>query len=109
MYILNSLLLPQVTPIMHEEEKNGHWTGSRELHGSGEILQKYDFPQDERTLGGAYTVEENAHLLLRYFLFERLLLRAEAGWLMGTPEFEVKVEYGRHIYYHSEAAMKFRA
>ena len=27
---------------------------------------------------------------------------------MGTPEFEVKIEYGRHIYYHSEAAINFR-
>ena len=93
---------------MTEEKTNGTWTGSRELHGTGEILSKFDFPQDERKIGGAYRVDENAELLLRYFLFERLLLRAQAGWLMGTPEFEVKVEYGRHIYYHSEAAMKFR-
>ncbi len=84
------------------------WTGSRELHGNGQILTKFDFPKDERALGGAYTVDENAELLRRYFLFERLLLRAQAGWLMGTPEFEVKVEYGRHIFYHSEAAMKLR-
>jgi hypothetical protein len=93
---------------MTEDKMNSSWTGSRELHGSGEILAKFDFPNDERKLGGAYRVDENAELLLRYFLFERLLLRAQAGWLMGTPEFEVKIEYGRHIYYHSEAAMKFR-
>ncbi|MFI5264285.1 MAG: hypothetical protein ACHQM6_07205, partial [Candidatus Kapaibacterium sp.] len=94
---------------MTDEKTNGMmWTGSRELHGTGEILTKFDFPKDERKLGGAYRVDENAALLLRYFLFERLFLRAQAGWLMGTPEFEVKVEYGRHIFYHSEAAMKFR-
>jgi len=93
---------------MTDEMTNGNWTGSRELHGSGEILSKFDFPKDTRKLGGAYRVDENAELLLRYFLFERLLLRAQAGWLMGTPEFEVKVEYGRHINYHAEAAMAIR-
>jgi hypothetical protein len=46
--------------------------------------------------------------LLRFFLFERSMLRAIAGWSMGTPEFEVKVEYGRHIYYHAEAGMRLR-
>jgi hypothetical protein len=93
---------------MTDEKTNSVWTGSRELHGSGEILSKFDFPKDTRKLGGAYRVDENAELLLRYFLFERLLLRAQAGWLMGTPEFEVKVEYGRHINYHAEAAMAIR-
>jgi hypothetical protein len=93
---------------MAENTHTGHWTGSRELHGKGEMLSKFDFPNDTRMLGGAYRVEENAALLLRYFLFERLTLRAQAAWLMGTPEFEVKIEYGRHIYYHCEAAMKLR-
>lgn len=94
---------------MTDEKTNGAmWTGSKELHGKGTILSKFDFPSDERKLGGAFRVDDNSALLLRYFLFERLLLRAQAGWLMGTPEFEVKVEYGRHIYYHSEAAMALR-
>ncbi len=94
---------------MTDEKTNGMmWTGSHELRGGGIILSKFDFPRDERTLGGAYRVDENAALLQRYFLFERLLLRAQAGWLMGTPEFEVKVEYGRHINYHAEAAMALR-
>ncbi|MEI8135101.1 MAG: DUF455 family protein [bacterium] len=84
------------------------WTGSPELRGSGVTLSKYSFPEDTRKLGGAYSVDQNAELLSRYFLFERLLLRAQAGWLMGTPEFEVKVEYGRHINYHAEAAMSLR-
>ncbi len=91
----------------YEEVNDTMWSGSRDLLGSSIKLTTYDFPPDPREIGGAYTVEENAKLLLRYFYFERLLLRAHAGWLMGTPEFEVKVEYGRHIYYHSEAAMAF--
>src|SRR5437016_1447005 len=85
----NSLPFPKVTLFMTDEKTNGAWTGSGELHGTGEILSKFDFPLDERKIGGAYRVDENADLLLRYFLFERLLLRAQSGWLMGTPEFEV--------------------
>ena len=84
------------------------WTHSPELHGVGVPLAKYNFPKDARRLGGDFTVEENAGRLLRFFLFERNILRAIAGWSMGTPEFEVKVEFGRHIYYHAEAGMKIR-
>ncbi|HYM20315.1 MAG TPA: hypothetical protein VEW28_04845 [Candidatus Kapabacteria bacterium] len=92
----------------YDETNDTMWSGSRDLIGSGMPLEKYNFPKDPRQIGGAYSVEENAKLLLRYFYFERLLLRSLAGWSMGTPEFEVKVEYGRHLYYHSEAAMAFR-
>lgn len=68
----------------------------------------YNFPEDPRQLGGAFTVDENADRLLRFFYCERLAARAHAGWSMGTPEFEVKVEYGRHIFYHAEAAKRIR-
>ena len=84
------------------------WTHSPELHGAGVPMASYNFPKDLRRLGGDFTVEENAARLLRFFLFERNMLRAIAGWSMGTPEFEVKVEFGRHIYYHAEAGMKIR-
>jgi hypothetical protein len=84
------------------------WTNSPELRGVGVPLTKYNFPKDARRLGGDFTVEENVDRLLKFFLFERNILRAIAGWSMGTPEFEVKVEFGRHIYYHAEAGMKLR-
>jgi hypothetical protein len=91
----------------YDEVNDTMWSGSRDLLGSSIPLAKYDFPKDPREIGGAYTVEQNAKLLQRYFYFERLVVRAHAAWLMGTPEFEVKVEFGRHLYYHSEAAMSF--
>jgi hypothetical protein len=84
------------------------WSGSEELRGQGISLTKFNFPKDERRLGGDFTVDENVKRLLRFFLFERFTLRALAGWAMGTPEFEVKVEYGRHMYWHAEAGMKLR-
>lgn len=84
------------------------WSGSEELRGRGISLTKFNFPRDERRLGGDFTVDENVKRLLRFFLFERFTLRALAGWAMGTPEFEVKVEYGRHMYWHAEAGMKLR-
>ncbi len=96
----------------HPKDKNGKmekaWTNSPELRGVGVPLAKYNFPKDPRRLGGDFTVEENVDRLLRFFLFERNILRSIAGWSMGTPEFEVKVEFGRHIYYHAEAGMKLR-
>jgi hypothetical protein len=99
-------------PNGHPQDKNGEmeqaWTDSIALRGVGVPLAKYNFPKDARQLGGDFTVEENARQLLRFFLFERNILRAIAGWSMGTPEFEVKVEFGRHIYYHAEAGMKIR-
>jgi hypothetical protein len=84
------------------------WSNSPELHGKGVPLSKYNFPKDLRRLGGDFTVEENQKRLLRFFLFERNILRSIAGWSMGTPEFEVKLEFGRHIYWHAEAGMKIR-
>lgn len=92
----------------NDEVNDTMWTGSKDLLGSGMPLERYRFPNDPRQIGGAYTVEENARLLQRYFYFERLLTRALAGWSMGTPEFEVKIEYGRHMYYHVEAADAIR-
>src|SRR4051812_11706956 len=84
------------------------WSNSPELGGIGLPLQRFNFPKDERRLGGDFTVDENVKRLLRFFLFERNTLRALAGWSMGTPEFEVKLEYGRHMYYHAEAGMQLR-
>ena len=96
----------------HPKDRNGAmekaWSGTPELRGVGKTLTRYEFPKDLRRLGGDFTVDQNVKRLLRFFVFERNMLRAIAGWSMGTPEFEVKVEYGRHIYWHAEAGMKIR-
>ena len=64
----------------------------------------YRFPRDHRKLGGKFSVEENARRLMRYFYFERRLMQAVGAWTLAIPEFEVKVESGRHLFYHADAA-----
>ena len=68
----------------------------------------YRFPRDGRQLGGKYTVAQNAQRLLRFFYFERRLMHALGAWTLTIPEFEVKLETGRHIFYHADAARLLR-
>src|SRR6266446_4631519 len=68
----------------------------------------YRFPRDRRQLGGRFSVQENARRLLRFFYFERRLMQALGAWTLSIPEFEVKLEAGRHIFYHADAARLLR-
>ena len=68
----------------------------------------YRFPCDRRQLGGQFSVEENARRLFRFFYLERRLMQALGAWTLSIPEFEVKLEIGRHIFYHADAARLFR-
>jgi hypothetical protein len=68
----------------------------------------YKFPRDGRQLGGKYTVAENARRLQRFFYFERRLMQGLGAWTLAIPEFEVKLETGRHIFYHADAARLLR-
>jgi hypothetical protein len=68
----------------------------------------YRFPRDRRQLGGKYSVEENGRRLLRWFYLERRLMQALGAWTLAIPEFEVKLETGRHIFYHADAARLLR-
>src|SRR5213595_1145080 len=68
----------------------------------------YRFPRDRRQLGGKYSVAENARRLLRFFYLERRLMQALGAWTLSIPEFEVKLESGRHIFYHADAARSVR-
>src|SRR6266404_8825904 len=68
----------------------------------------YRFPRDSRQLGGKFTVAENSRRLLRFFYFERRLMQTLGAWTLTIPEFEVKLETGRHIFYHGDAARLLR-
>src|SRR6185295_17461584 len=68
----------------------------------------YRFPHDRRQLGGTFDVEEDSRRILRYFYFERRLAQALGSWTLAIPELEVKIETGRHIFYHADAARTFR-
>ena len=68
----------------------------------------YKFPRDLRQMGGKFSVEENARRLMRFFYFERRLAQAIGAWTLSIPEFEVKIESGRHLFYHGDAAKLLR-
>src|SRR4051812_8549574 len=68
----------------------------------------YQFPRDTRRLGGKFTVDESAAILKRLFYFERRLSQALGSWTLTIPEFEVKLETGRHIFWHMDAARRIR-
>ncbi|HEY3342107.1 MAG TPA: hypothetical protein VGK81_08820, partial [Anaerolineae bacterium] len=68
----------------------------------------YKFPRDQRKIGGKYTVEENSRRLLRWFYMERRLSHGLGSWTLTIPDFEVKIETGRHIFWHMDAARKLR-
>jgi len=68
----------------------------------------YKFPRDLRQIGGRFSVTENARRLLRFFYFERRLAQALGSWTLNVPDFEVKLELGRHLFWHADAARKLR-
>jgi len=69
---------------------------------------RYRFPRDDRALGGKYSVADNSRILLRFFYLERRLSQALGAWTLAIPEFEVKLETGRHLFYHADAAKLLR-
>lgn len=57
---------------------------------------------------GKFSVAENARRLLRFFYFERRLMQALGAWTLSIPELETKIETGRHIFFHADAARALR-
>jgi hypothetical protein len=82
--------------------------GQREAAAERRRAFVYRFPRDGRLLGGKFTVAENGRRLLRFFYFERRLMQALGAWTLSIPEFEVKLETGRHIFWHADAARLLR-
>lgn len=68
----------------------------------------YKFPRDKRKVGGKFTVDENARRLLRFFYFARRMAQGLGSWTLAIPDFEVKVETGRHLFWHADAAFCLR-
>lgn len=82
--------------------------GQREAAAQRRAQYPYKFPVDRRQLGGKYTVSENSRRLVRFFYLERRIMQALGSWTLTIPEFEVKIETGRHIFYHADAARTLR-
>lgn len=83
-------------------------TGQREAAAERRARYPFRFPVDRRQLGGRFNVKENGRRLLRFFYLERRLMQALGSWTLAIPEFEVKIETGRHIFYHADAARLLR-
>ncbi|MBS0632499.1 MAG: hypothetical protein JSS11_11330 [Verrucomicrobia bacterium] len=82
--------------------------GQREAAAERRAKYPYRFPVDRRQLGGKFTVKENSRRLLRFFYFERRLMHALGSWTLTIPDYEVKLETGRHIFWHADAARFLR-
>jgi len=83
-------------------------TGQREAAAERRAKYPYRFPGDRRQLGGKFTVKENSRRLIRFFYLERRLMHALGSWTLSIPDYEVKLETGRHIFYHADAARALR-
>lgn len=68
----------------------------------------YRFPRDRRAMVTRHQVADNARRFQRFFYFERRLSHSIGAWTLAIPEFEVKLECGRHIFYHMDAARTLR-
>ena len=82
--------------------------GQREAAAERRARYPFRFPTDRRQLGGKFTVKENSRRLLRFFYLERRLMHALGSWTLSIPDYEVKLETGRHIFYHADAARMLR-
>ena len=87
-------------PVSHDEQRDGAEQRRAQY--------PYRFPRDSRRMGGKFGVDENARRLLRYFYLERRLGQALGSWTLTIPDFEVKLETGRHIFWHYDAARRLR-
>jgi hypothetical protein len=58
----------------------------------------------ERTI----TVDENVERLKRYAFLEQSLVRTLAGWLPGVPEWDVKNQFGLHIWEDADSCERLR-
>jgi len=65
-------------------------------------------PPDRRRLGGGLDVHESGRRIVRYQGLTFALMRLLGGWLAKIPEYELKLEIGRHIWQDAQAAEALR-
>jgi hypothetical protein len=56
---------------------------------------------DSRTVGGAFSVDDNARRILNYRFAENVCMTSAAGWASSTPNIKVKFALGEHCYHDS--------
>ena len=65
-------------------------------------------PPDTRRLGGEFDVPEAGRRVVRYQVVEFHLMRLLGGWLAKIPEFDLKLEIGRHVWQDAQHAESLR-
>ena len=65
-------------------------------------------PSDERRLGGHWDVRECGRRVVRYQMVSFAVMRLLGGWLAKIPEYELKLEIGRHVWQDAQAAEALR-
>lgn len=53
---------------------------------------------DQRSVGGAFSVDENARRLIHYKFAENVCMTSAAGWASSAPLIKVKFALGQHCY-----------
>ena len=61
-------------------------------------------PPDTRRLGGNFDVREAGRRVVRYQTVTFHAMRLLGGWLAKIPEYELKLEIGRHVWQDAQAA-----
>ncbi len=56
---------------------------------------------DPRTIGGAFSVDENARRIINYRFAENVCMTSAGGWASSTPSIKVKFALGEHCYHDS--------
>jgi len=56
---------------------------------------------DPRTIGGAFSVDENARRIINYRFAENVCMTTAAGWASSAPSIKVKFALGEHCYHDS--------
>src|SRR4051812_30916104 len=69
------------------------------VHGLATLL-----PPDTRRLGGTFDVREGGRRVVRYQMVTFQVMRLLGGWLAKIPEYELKLEIGRHVWQDAQAA-----
>src|SRR5712691_12289915 len=65
-------------------------------------------PPDGRRLGGSMDVRESGRRVTQYQVVSFILMRLLGGWLAKIPEYELKLEIGRHVWQDAQAAEALR-
>jgi uncharacterized ferritin-like protein (DUF455 family) len=85
--------------VAHETRTAPVLTDASAVHGLAALL-----PPDTRRLGGTFNVHEAGRRVVRYQMVTFHAMRLLGGWLAKIPEYELKLEIGRHVWQDAQAA-----